>query len=81
MLKLTLKISSNYKLVDISRKKVLKNFKKSFKKVSKKFQKSFKKVSKMFQKSFVKNGPRLPCDLHKIGANIYSKLVFAPFLF
>ena len=26
-----------------------------------------------------KNGPHLSCDLHKIGANLYSKLAVAPF--
>ena len=26
-----------------------------------------------------KNGPHLSCNLHKIGANIYSKLPVAPF--
>ena len=31
------------------------------------------------KKSFEKNGPHLSCDLHKIGANIHSKLAVAPF--
>ena len=29
---------------------------------------------------FEKNGPYLSCDLHKIGANLNSKLPVAPFL-
>ena len=27
----------------------------------------------------LKNGPHLSCDLHKVGANLYSKLPIAPF--
>ena len=38
---------------------------------------------KFWKKSFekkLKNGPHLSCNLHKIGANVFSKLPIAPYL-
>ena len=32
------------------------------------------------KKGLENNGPHLSCDLHKLGANLYSKLPIAPFL-